>query len=502
MEDKRKQIRVGAILGYLNYAVRMLIQLVYIPIMLRLMGQEEYGVYQLVSSLISYLSLLNFGFGGAYLRFYSQCKGNKEKEAELNGTYMNIFLVFALLALMVGGMLTYNSDIILGNKLSISELELAKKLFFILTINMGLTFPLSVFSSIISARECFIFQRVVELLKTISNPFLVIMLLMMGYGSIGMVLVSTAITILGGIVDVLFVARGLRVTFNFRKFNRKLVKEIGSFSFFLFLNSIIDQINWNVDKYLLGRIIGSSAIAIYSVGAQINNIYIQITDMLATVLAPKINNIVANNDKPMELLNYLFVKVGRLQAFIVLAVSCGFTIFGKEFIELWAGKEYTEAYYITLLLIIPVSVPLCQTLGVDIQRALNRHQYRSILYGCIALLNILISIPLIRYFGVLGSALGTGISILLGNGLMMNIIYEKVIGLNVKYFWIQILKIIPAIIIPCIIALGIKTIFLPDSWFAFLIEVIVFICLYVVCLYMGVMNKEEKREIKMIIKKD
>ena len=173
------QIKIGAILGYVNYAVKMIIQLLYVPIMLRLLGQSEYGVYQLVASLISYLSLLNFGFGGAYLRFYSKCKHDPQKESTLNGTFLMVFSLFAFLALIAGTIITINSNAILGTKLTTQELSLAKILLAILTVNMVITFPISVFTSIITSRENFIFLRLLELAKSVLNPFLVITLLVL-----------------------------------------------------------------------------------------------------------------------------------------------------------------------------------------------------------------------------------------------------------------------------------------------------------------------------------
>ena len=100
------QVKIGAILGYVNYIVKMVIQLLYVPIMLRYLDQNEYGVYQLVASLISYLSLLNFGFGGAYLRFYAQCKNDCKKQEKVNGTFLLVFSFFSLLALIVGMLIT------------------------------------------------------------------------------------------------------------------------------------------------------------------------------------------------------------------------------------------------------------------------------------------------------------------------------------------------------------------------------------------------------------
>lgn len=496
-----KQIKAGAILGYVNYAVTMLIQLAYVPILLRLLGQAEYGVYQLVASVISYLSLLNFGFGGSYLRFYSQCKGDKKKEDSLNGSYFIVFCIFAIIAFIAGIILTVNTKVVLGTKLTANELDLAQKLMFIMAINMAISFPISVFSAIVTSRECFIFQKVVELLKSVFNPILVIFALLLGYGSIGLVLASTVLTVIAAGINIWYVLVKINAGFDFHKFNMKLMREVGAFSFFIFLNSIIDQINWNVDKFLLGRFVGSVSIALYSVGAQINNIYIQITDMLATVVAPRVNVIAANEKNPLPKLSALWIKVGRMQAMLVLAIISGFVIFGKEFIVLWAGQEYESAYYITLLLIIPVSIPLCQTLGVDIQRALNKHQYRSFVYAAVAIANLFISIPLVKIYGAIGAALGTTIALLVGNVLIMNIIYKKIIGLDVLEFWKSIATLVPSVVPSIICSFLYKKFIIIDRWSTLLIGCVLFMVVYIISLYLYGINQEEKEMLSPMIRK-
>lgn len=495
------QIKIGVVLGYVNFAAKLAIQLLYVPLMLRLLGQSEYGVYQLVGSLIAYLSLLNFGFGSSYMRFYSQSKDSREKEAELNGTYLMVFLLFALLALIVGSFITINSQTILGSKLTAEELKLAKILLAILTVNMALTFPNSVFTSVITSRECFLYQRLLDLFVTIANPFLSIILLLLGYGSVGMVFVTTAFTVFSIILNVWYIAKKIKAEFSFKRFNVNLVKEVAVFSFFIFLNSIIDQINWNVDKYLLARFVGSIAVAVYSVGGQINSIFIQITDMIANVLVPRINRIVAEKEQPLPELNDLFKRVGRLQSIIVFAVVTGFIVYGKEFIGYWAGKGYEEAYAVTLLLIIPVSIPLCQTLGVDIQRALNKHQYRSYVYAGVAFLNLLVSIPLTYRFGVIGAASGTAIALILGNGIAMNIMYQKIIGLDVKSFWKQICSVFPSVIPSLIISLILKRVFPIQSVFDLIIQIIIFMIIYAGALFLYGFNKQEKDTAASILKK-
>ena len=492
IDNRSKQRKFGVVLSYMNFLVKMVTQLICVPIMLSILGQNEYGVYQLVASVISYLSLLNFGFGGSYLRFYAQCNGDTDKEKKLNGTFLTVFTGFAMLVLILGLFISANTQLILGNKLTSDELALSKVLMVILTINMALTFPISVFSSIISSREAFIFQKIIELLKNAINPFLAIMILLLGKGSVGLVCVTTLLTVLSGIVNIWYVIAKIGAKFSFEKLDFNLIRNIGAFSFFIFLNSIIDQVNWNVDKFLLGRMIGSAAIAVYSVGAQINSIYTQVSDMTASVMATQVNLIVANSNDPLKKLNVLFARVGRIQAYIVLAIVSGFIVMGKDFIILWTGKNYEEAYYITLFLIVPAAIPLMQSLGVDIQRALNKHQIRSIIYAVLAVGNIIISVPLIYKFGASGAASGTAISLLIGNGLIMNIVYEKYVGLNVILFW---KKVFPIVVVSLISIAGgfiINHLLVEVSWHTLILKGLIFIIIFFVSEYLIAMNKEER----------
>lgn len=78
--------------------------------MLRLLGQSEYGVYTLVSGFISNLSLMSFGLGSAYMRYFSRAEVQEGEDgvARINGMFFTIFTVIGVLSLLVGGVLVAN----------------------------------------------------------------------------------------------------------------------------------------------------------------------------------------------------------------------------------------------------------------------------------------------------------------------------------------------------------------------------------------------------------
>ena len=448
---KINQIKAGAVMSYLTIGLGSLISIVYTPIMLRLLGQSEFGLYNLVASVVAYLGLFNFGFGSAYYKYYSAYKFNNDQPgiARLNGMFMLIFLVLGTFALICGAGLIYYSDAIFGSKLSTIELDRARILMILMVINMGITFPCIIFNTYVSAQEKFIFQKSLNLVKIITSPFLTLPILIMGYGSIGMALVSTFINLIVELVNIYYSVKKIKISFSYKNLDFGLVKELFIFSSFIFMNLIVNQINWNVDRFLIGRFRGTVEVAIYSIAAQLNTYFLSLSTAMSGVYIPRVNQMIARKCTDWEITE-LFTRLGRLQFIVLGFILTALIFFGLAFITLWAGKDYSNAYYMALLLIIPVTIPLIQNLGIEIQRAKNLHKFRSWVYLFIAFGNIFISIPLVKLYGGIGAALGTAIALFVGNVLVMNLYYHNKVGLNIIYFIKQISQLLPAMAFPAL----------------------------------------------------
>ena len=496
------QKKAGVLLSYGQTILSTLISLVYTPVMLRLLGTSEYGLYTLVNGFISNLSLLSFGLGSAYVRYYSraQVKDGEDGVAHVNGMFMVIFMCIAALCLFVGGILVANTHNIFGAKLTPQEVGTARILMAVLVVNIAVSFPCSVFVSYVTAKERFLFQRVVSMIRTVLNPIVMLPLLLMGFGSVSLVVVTLVLTVVSDSLSIWYAFKKLGMRFNFGRFDFGLLKEMAGFSFFIFLNMIIDQINWTVDTTLLGIISGTAATAIYGVGSQIHRYYMTISTSISGVFIPQINRIVARGEDDMKL-TQLFTRVGRVQFMLLMLVMTGFIFVGEPFVEAWGGGEYAGAYPIALLLMIPVTVPLIQNMGIEIQRAKNMHQFRAKVYFFMALGNVIISIPLGMKWSGFGCALGTGISMIVGNGFIMNWYYHTHIGLDMKYFWKNILSIVPSMVIPA--ALGAVAV----HWFDFagysgvIRFAVPYAAVYCLFLYVFGMNGDERGMVKAVLRR-
>ncbi len=499
-----KQRSFGILLQYLQMAISIIVTLISTPIILRILSKNEYGIYNLASSIIAYLSLLSLGFGSSYLRFFSRYKKDNDNLSirGMNGLYLIVFSIMGIVVLIGGFILSSNANIFYNNTYTADEIKIAQLLMLILSINLAISFPMSVFVSYITAQERFIFQKMLNLGKTFFGPLVNIVFLYLGYGSIGMVVSTTVISIVIDLINVFFCLAQLKMQFSFKNPNFSLLKEIFVFSFFIALNQIIDQINWQTDKVILGKIINGTAVAIYSVGAQINTMFTSFSTAVSSIFAPKVNMIVQENKNDMDNeLTCLFIKVGRIQWFIMFLILSGFIFFGQFFILKWAGDGYENAYWVALLLISPAIIPLIQNIGIEIQRAKNKHQFRSIVYLIMAVLNVGISIWFAMMWGEIGAAIGTTISLLVSNGLIMNIYYQKKLGINIAEFWKSIGKTLPGLIVPVLSGTALMVFYNFNTLLDFVLLAFGYTFFYIISIYFLGMNKDEKNMINNIFKK-
>jgi len=487
------QKKAGILLSYGQTVLSTIISLIYTPVMLRLLGQSEYGTYTLVNGFISNLALMSFGLGSAYMRYYARFEASEGERgvAKINGMFMVIFLVIGAMSLVVGGVLVANVHNIFAAKLTPKELDTARILMALLVVNIAVSFPCSVFSSYITAKEQFFFQRMVSMIRTVLNPIVMLPMLLMGLGSVSLVLVTLILSAVSDLLSAWYCFKKLDMRMTFGKFDFRLLREMGGFSFFVFLNMIIDQINWTVDTTLLGIISGTAATAIYGVGSQLHRYYMTLSTSISGVFVPQINRIVAGGEGDGKL-TQLFTRVGRVQFMLLMLVLTGFAFVGEPFIEAWGGGEYEGAYPIALMLMAPVTVPLIQNIGIEIQRAKNKHQFRSKIYFVMALFNVAISIPLGMRWGGLGCAMGTGISMIVCNGFVMNWYYHRHIGLDMGYFWKQIFAIVPSFIPPVLLGLLAVKLHNFAGYGGVVLFAAPYCAVYAASVYILAMNKDER----------
>lgn len=489
------QLKAGAALNYVSIMLNMVVGLVYTPYMLRMLGQSEYGLYSLAASIIAYLTVLDLGFGNAIVRYTAkfEAEGKKREQQEMFGMFFLLYIGIGLIAIVVGTLLSLNVDRMFSVNMTALEVNRTRIMLWLMTFNLAFTFPMSIWGSIMTAYERFVFQRLVSIVRSVLNPVVMILLLVVGYKAVAMVVVTTLFNIITLIINFYYCRYKLYVKIRFGHFNSAFLKEVSIYSFWIFLNAIIDRIYWSTGQFVLGMYRGTVAVAVYSVAIQLTQMFMMFSTAISGVFLPKVTAMVTYGGNEKEISD-LFIRTGRIQYIVMSFILSAFVVFGRPFIRLWAGEGYEEAYYVSLLFFFSLLIPLIQNLGITILQARNQMRFRSVCYVIIAFCCLAFSIYGTRKWGMMGCAYATAGALLLGQGLVMNIYYKGRQGIDISRFWCEIgrMSIMPVIfVILCLWTVNHWEINLTIP-VVFIYSVAVFLVLYALLFWFMSMNAYER----------
>lgn len=443
------QLKAGAALSYISIGLNNIIGLLYTPYMLRMMGQNEYGLYSLVASVVAYLTVLDLGFGNAIVRYTAKFRAEaKTKEQyEMFGMFLVLYCAIGLVALGAGFGLYLHIDTLFGDTMSPEELGKVRVMMLLMVFNIAFTFPMSIWGAVINAYEKFVFPKAINITRIVLNTVIMVVLLELGYKAVAMVVLITLFNMVTLIINAWYCKYRLCIHVKFVRFKWGFLKEVSIYSFWLFLNAIMDRIYWSTGQFVLGMFKGAMVVVVYAIAIQLQGIYMSFSTAISGVFLPRITSMVTKgNDE--KAISDIFIRIGRIQYIVMAFILSGFIVFGRPFIHLWAGTNYDDAYWITLLFFVPLTVPLIQNVGISILQARNQLRFRSLLYVIIAIASLGISIPLAKEYGGIGCAIGTALALTAGQIVAMNIYYHKKIHLDIPKFWKEIagMSVVPIIV--------------------------------------------------------
>jgi O-antigen/teichoic acid export membrane protein len=469
-------------------------------------GQGEYGIFSVCTSAMQYLNLFQFGFGATYLRYFIKIEqeGDRRKAEELNGMFFLIYAAITGAAVLAGTLLVVNIETVLGSKITPDEYATARKLLVLMVANIAVTLFTTQFGTFITIREKFVFQKILALSVSVLRPFAVLPIVLMGYKSVPVTTFLTCLAFFSSGISVWYCVARLKIKFRFTHFDSRLFSEMSGFTFFIFLQQIMDVFNWQIDKFLVARFWGAEKVAIYEVGAVFNSVYLQFSTVLTQLFLPRANRIVAQKLGD-ALLSDLLVKTGRIQFCIVAFVMIAYIFFGQSGVLFFAGRGYENAYYVGLFLMLPLVFPLSMDIAYHITRAKAKHRAQTAIFTLVAFLNFIVSIPLCKIYGEIGAAFGTFIGMFVSIDVVYPIYTQKICGLDVKRWFKEILSICPGLIVPGIVGASIMAFADTERISVFLASVFLFTTIYVASMWRFGLNEREKtmfsKPVKYIVAK-
>lgn len=459
-KQSNKKIVLGTVLGYVALGISVLSGLFFTRWIKDSLGTSMYGIYTLAQSIVN-LFLLDFGLSNSINAFVSRYRAEgkiKDEEAFLTAT-LKIYLCLDAILLFVFVAVYFCIEFIYVG-LTSSEISVLKNVFIILTGFSILTFPSSVFGGILKAYEEFGWIKIIEISNKLVYIILTAVSLMLNWGIYAVIFSYAFSSFVNALLLFLFSRFKLKKRINvFAKTKRGIFKQIVSFSGFGFLNSISSRLIFTIAPSILGVVSDSTNIAVFGVCSSLEGYVYSFSNVMSGFFMPKISRIgCSRKDFSFGVkINSLAIKIGKIQAAIVMLIVLGFVAVGGDFINVWMhyDQTYNIAYAGTIMLITYQVVYSAQTIFTT---SMNSDKETIKPYSIAVLICSFFNIGFLFAFGYFFGSFGACVGIFLTHVIELicsNVLYKKYLHVSLKDFFKNVyLGFLPSVIITLIVALS------------------------------------------------
>lgn len=467
----------GIVLAYAGNITNMVAGLFLSSFLLRMLGDTEYGVYQTIASFANYLVLLEFGTGTVMTRNISMCRGKQASAQELQANISTIWTITNVLAVLIAivSVVFYRSiGMIYASSLTAGQIQEAGDIFIFVTIHLILSFYIQTFSGIALGHEHYTYSSALNLIRTGTRTVMLIVLIFIWRE--GVVIAATDAFLSGVILvfSLIYCRKKFQLSLRFRDFRFSIFRSSFPMCFAIFLQSIVNQANNNVDKFIIGIKLSPEMVSLYSVALFVFSVFSSLTTVPISLYAPQVAKEISAGAAAKDLAEKLVPAV-RLTAIVGGAVLFGFIGIGQQFITLLYGRQYLQAWIIAIILMAPMYLNMVVGVLVNVLDALNKRMVRSAVLMGTTMCNILLTIFWLDRWGVVGAALATCVTTFAGQVFLMGAYYSKVLKLPIFYLYRRAFSgILPSLVLGC--AAGFTVGFLVENeWLSFLAGGVVFV---------------------------
>lgn len=502
-EEKPASLKKGAIISYLAIFLNIIAGLLYTPWMIRELGQSNYGIYSLASSMIA-LFAVDLGLGTAVSRFVAKYRAEKDEKSanKMTGLIFKCFIVITAV-LLVALTIIYFCLPNIYKKLTPEEISSLRIVYIMVGLYSSVCFVFTPLNGILIGNNKFPEYKVITLVGRVINIALVVISLLMNSNLYLFVLAI----IIAGLIELILKWIVVRKKCEYGaspllKYNDKqMLDTLLKFSFWAAISSIASRYIISINPSILGIFSGTAQIAIFTLGSTIEGYTWQFANGLDGMFIPRLSEMNDRNATPEEYTK-LMIKIGRLQLLFTGLIIVGFMSLGRSFInDIWKLRKddsisYDPSYFVAIFMLIPCFITFTQEIGNTTLIVKNKVKYNGIATIITACVTVALSFLLCYLFPEQG-AICAGIAILvgktIGNIIYMNIIYKKILNLNLKEFYLSChARIMPFLIITLLFGLLVEFLIPTNGLLYFGIKVILVCIFYFILCWNFVLNKSEK----------
>jgi O-antigen/teichoic acid export membrane protein len=273
---------------------------------------------------------------------------------------------------------------------------------------VSLGFPIGVFGGILGGLERFLLMNLTSIGSTLVRALLIVIALQHGHGLLAVALITVTLPLVSGLVNAAAVFYHLRLRFAPRYVSRSTLRQIASYSGTTFIIIVAARLRFKTDALVIGTFLSAAAVTYFTIGARLVDYAGEVVQSMAQIFVPMSSQSDALGDLPR--LRKIFIAGNRMCALVIFPIAAILVVLGKSVIQAWVGARYVQAGYpIMLVLLIPSTLMLMQSASSRVLFGMGKHQMLAKVTLAEGLANLVLSVVLVRKYGIFGDAVGTAI---------------------------------------------------------------------------------------------
>lgn len=485
-------------MSYISLCITILLGVIYTPWMIRSIGVPDYGLYVLAMSVIN-IFLFDFGLGSAVQRFVSKylAEGSSDKVNKfLSVTYRLYIIADIVIFLLLFCVYFFIADIYQG--LSPEELVKFKFIYAVIAIFSVFSFPFVHLDGTILAHEKFVHLKLCDLLHQIVIASSMTIFLYLGYGLYTLVLVNVVAGILRVVLKLIVLNRFTEVKIDWRYWDSNILKAIITFSIWVTIYAISQRAVLSVSPSILGIYYDSKYIALLGIAISVEGFFYLFANAINGLFLPKVSKLIASQ-KADDIIQ-LMIRVGRIQIFLTGMIYIGLISFGRHFINLWVGEEFSLVYICSIIMILPSFIALAQNIAFTTMIAQSK--VKNLAYSGVlqAFAFLVIVFPFAKYHGVLGISVSIAVAYSVAL-IFNNILFFKILKIDIKRFFVaSFIQLMPSLLLALFFGLLVNFIIDINGWYGLGMKIVVFSCIYISLFFMLGLGFQERKELSQKVR--
>lgn len=394
--------------SWIALGVNVLVGIFLSPFILHRLGDAAFGIWVLIFSITGYYGLFDLGIRSSLVRYVSKAKANNDI------AYASRIVSTSLFAYTCVGTAAFLTTVFVSTyvdtffRVPIEFHSTARWLLLMVGSAVALGFPLGVSGGVLEGLQRFDVMNLTNIASTLLRAALIVLALAHGYGLLTVALITVGLPIVSSMTRSVVALRLLPVRIGLRHLSRDTFREIANYSGFSFVAIVSTRLRFKSDEIIIGKFLSAVAITNFNIGGRIVDYAEEVVESFAQIFVPMSSHSDATGD--IDRLRKIFVAGNRVCAFITFPICAILVVLGKSVIEAWVGARYVaQSYPVLLLMLLPSTLMMAQGASTRVLFGMAQHKVLSIVTFVEGVVNILLSVILVRPYGIVGDAVGTAI---------------------------------------------------------------------------------------------